>query len=101
MSAEQYTNDGQQRILRLINVLAGHEVTGLAPSQIAQQQSCSASLVTRDLANLQMAGFAEQVPDSNCWRLAPQVVQISIRHATALQRAEARLAEVTQRFSRS
>lgn len=96
-----YTNEGQQRILRLLNVLAGHEVTGLPPSQIAQLQECSPSLVTRDLANLQLAGFAEQVPDTNYWRLAPQVVQISIKHATAMQRAETRLEEVRNRFSRS
>lgn len=98
---EQYINEGQQRILRLVNALAGHEVTGLTPSQIAQLQECSASLVTRDLANLQIAGFAEQVPETGYWRLAPQVVQISIKHATALQRAETRLQEVAQRFSRS
>ena len=98
---DQYTNEGQQRILRLLNVLAGHEVTGIAPGQIAQQQGCSASLVTRDLANLQMAGFAEQVPDTSLWRLSPTVVQISVRHATALARAQSRLQEVVQRFSRT
>ena len=98
---EQYTNEGQQRILRLVNVLAGHEVTGMTPTQIAQAQECSPSLVTRDLANLQLAGWAEQVPDTGYWRLAPQVVQISIKHATALQRAETRLDEVRNRFSRS
>lgn len=101
MSDTQYTNEGQQRILALVKLLAGHEITGMAPAQIAQHQACSASLVTRDLANLKQAGFAEQVPETNYWRLAPEVVQISLRHATALQRAEARLAEVSQRYSRT
>ncbi len=98
---EQYTNEGQQRILRLLQTLAGHEVTGLTPGQIAQLQECSPSLVTRDLANLQIAGFAELVPDTNQWRLAPPVVQIAIKHATALDRAERRLDEVKNRFSRT
>lgn len=101
MSQPDYTNDGQQRILRLLNVLAGHEVNGLTPSQIAQEQGCSASLVTRDLANLKTAGYAEQVPDTGMWRLAPPLVQISIKHATALARAQSRLDEVQQRFSRN
>lgn len=101
MSDTQYTNEGQQRILALVKLLAGHEITGMAPAQIAHHQKCSASLVTRDLANLKQAGFAEQVPETNYWRLAPEVVQISLRHATALQRAEARLAEVSQRYSRT
>lgn len=101
MSSPDYTNEGQQRILKLVMLLAGHEVNGITPSQIAVNQGCSASLVTRDLANLQTAGFAEQVPDTGYWRLAPPMVQISIRHGTALTRAQARLDEVQQRFSRS
>jgi DNA-binding IclR family transcriptional regulator len=96
-----YTNEGQQRILALVRLLAGHEITGMSPKQIADQQSCSASLVTRDLANLKQAGFAEQTPETNYWRLSPEVVQISLRHATALARAQDRLAEVQQRFSRT
>lgn len=98
---DQYTNDGQQRILALIRVLAGHEITGIASAQIAALQECSASLVTRDLANLKTAGFAERVPETNYWRLAPEIVQIAIKHGNALKRAEERLEEVTQRYSRS
>ena len=50
-----YTNDAQQRILRLITLLAGHEITGIAPADIARQQDCAASMVTRDLDNLRTA----------------------------------------------
>lgn len=95
-----YTNEGQQRILALITLLAGHEITGLAPSDIARQQQCNPSLVTRDLDNLKTAGFAEQIPETNRWRLSPQIVQISIRHAQALATAQDRLNEVRSRFSR-
>lgn len=95
-----YTNDGQQRILRLVNLLAGHEITGIAPADIARQQGCPASMVTRDLDNLRTAGFAELVPETGRWRLAPQVVQIALAHMAALDRAESRLAETRQRYSR-
>jgi DNA-binding IclR family transcriptional regulator len=95
-----YTHDGQQRVLRLVMLLAGNEITGLAPADIARQQECSASCVTRDLDNLRSAGWAEQVPETQRWRLAPQVVQIGIRHMTALDRATARLDETKQRYSR-
>lgn len=101
MSAATYTHDGQQRILRLVMLLAGHEITGLAPADIAKQQGCNASAVTRDLANLQEAGFAELVPETGRWRLAPLVVQMSIRHAAALTRAQSRLDEISNRFSRT
>lgn len=96
-----YTNEGQQRVLRLINTLAGHEITGRAPSDLARETNCTASTITRDLANLKEAGFAECVPETGYWRLSPQIVQISIRHMVALDRAVARLAEIRARFSRS
>lgn len=101
MSSSPYTHDGQQRILRLINVLAGHEVTGITPTEIARQTQTTPSTVTRDLANLQEAGFAEPVPETGRWRLSPQIVQIAIRHMTALDRAQSRLDEVRNRFSRN
>lgn len=96
-----YTHEGQQRILSLVMLLAGHEITGLAPAEIAKQQSCLPSVVTRDLANLAEAGWAEKVPETGRWRLAPQVVQIAIRHAAALDRAQGRLDEIRNRFSRT
>lgn len=96
-----YTNEGQQRVLRLINALSGHEITGRAPSDLARETECTASTITRDLANLKEAGFAEVVPETGLWRLAPQIVQIAIRHMTALDRAQSRLEEVRGRFSRS
>lgn len=101
MTQDAYISDGQQRILRLLNVLAGHEINGLLPTDIAKAQGCGASMVTRDLANLRAAGFAEQVPETGRWRLAPQIVQISLRHAAALNQARQRLDDITQRFSRS
>ena len=96
-----YTNDAQQRILRLLSLLAGHEITGLAPAEIARQQGCPASMVTRDLDNLRTAGFAELVPETGRWRLSPLVVQVALAHMAALERAEARLAETRQRYSRT
>lgn len=96
-----YTNEGQQRILRLVMLLAGNEVTGLAPADIARQQGCSAPIVTRDLDNLRTAGFAEQVPETQRWRLSPEVVQIATRHMAALDRAEQSLSATRNRFSRT
>ncbi|MBE7419859.1 MAG: IclR family transcriptional regulator [Ideonella sp.] len=95
-----YTHEGQQRILKLLGVLAGNEIDGLAPGEIARLQGCSASLVTRDLANLREAGYAEQVPHNQHWRLSPQLVQIAVRLQIALGRAEHQLAETRSRFTR-
>jgi DNA-binding IclR family transcriptional regulator len=96
-----YYNESQQRVLRLLVLLSGNEVTGLMPSEISAAQNCSAPMVTRDLFNLQRAGLAELVPETSRWRLAPQVVQIALKHMAALDRAEKRLDETRNRYSRS
>lgn len=95
-----YTHEGQQRILKLLTLLAGNEANGLAPGEIAKLQGCNPSLVTRDLDNLRTAGFAEQVPHNDYWRLSPQIVQIAIRHMVALDEATRKLDEIRTRYSR-
>lgn len=100
MSGAAYENAAQQRLLRLVTLLAGHEVTGMAPAEIARGMGCSAPMVTRDVANLAAGGWAEQVPETGRWRLAPQVVQIALRHLAAVGRAEQRLDDVKNRYSR-
>lgn len=100
MSDDKYISDAQQRLLAVIRTMAGHEVDGLAPGQIAKMAECAPSQVTRDLANLKHAGWAEKLPGTERWRLGPTPVQIGLRHMGALERAKARLAETTQRYSR-
>lgn len=95
-----YTNASQQRILRLITALAGHEITGVAPAVLARELACSAACVTRDIDNLRTAGLAEQVPETARWRLGPGIVQIALKHMSALDRAQTRLTEVRNRYSR-
>lgn len=101
MSAVQYLNNSQQRMLSLLRCLAGNEIEGLAPGDIAKLNGCSASHVTRDLANLHQAGLAEQLPATGRWRLGPEIVQIAMRHMTALDRARKRLDETSNRYSRT
>ena len=101
MSHDKYTCEPQQRILRLLQILAGQEVHGLTPSDIAKAQDCTLSVVTRDLANLRQAGMGEQVPETNRWRLAPAIVQIALKHSVGLDRAQNTLDEIRNRFSRS
>lgn len=99
--SDKYICVPQQRILRLLTILAGNEVTGLAPSDVAAAANCTASIATRDLANLKTAGMAEQIPETGRWRLAPLIVQISRQHAIALDRAQQRMDETRARFSRN
>ncbi|MBX3634732.1 MAG: IclR family transcriptional regulator [Rubrivivax sp.] len=96
-----YTNEAQQRLMRLVLLLAVHEVHGLAPAAIARDLGANPSVVTRDMANLAAAGWAERVPATGHWRLGPTPVQLGLRHMVALDQASARLTEIRDRYSRT
>lgn len=101
MTEAKYISEQQQRLLQVIRTLAGNEIEGLAPGDLAKLIPCHASQVTRDLSNLKHFGWAEQIATTGRWRLGPQVVQIATRHMTAIDRAESRLTEIKNRFSRA
>ena len=97
---ERYRSNAQQRILRIAVYLGGHEINGLAPGEIAKGLDISAANTTHDLANLRLAGLAEQIPDTNRWRLSQRIPQIAMAMLDGLGRAEKKVAEVRNRFTR-
>lgn len=100
MSYEAYRSTSQQRILRVLQALAGNEFAGVTPGELARAAKCTASNITRDLANLQLAGMAEEIPGTGRWRLGPKVVQLALAHMRHLDDIERRHSEVRQRYSR-
>jgi DNA-binding IclR family transcriptional regulator len=96
--SDRYINAAQQRVLKLVFRMAGHEIEGITPSELAAALRTSASNMTRDLANLKEAGIAEPL-ETGRWRLSPKVVQISLAASTAFARAQDRLDEAKQRYS--
>lgn len=101
MSTERtYINAAQQRILALIERMAPHVVEGVMPGELAKAQRTQPSNITRDLANLRAAGWAEPL-DTGRWRLTPRAAHISLQVADALARAQDRMEELRQRFTRT
>jgi len=101
MSDSKYHCAAQQRGYRVMLALAGHEIDGVRPGELADGLQLSASIITRDLANLRSAGLAETLPhDPTRWRLTPKLVQIARAYEGHLARAQGALAEVNQRYSR-
>lgn len=94
-----YINAAQQRVLHTLLLLAGNELDGIAPGEVAKRLRTTPSNTTRDLANLKEAGLAECL-DSGRWRITPRVAQIGIAVLNALDRAKAHVEETTQRFTR-
>lgn len=96
--ATNYTNAAQQRLLQLIDLLAGHELQGLLPGEIAKALAVGASTVTRDLDNLRSAGWAELTPKGDRWRLTPHVIQHGLRYSAALQAGAQAWRDLEQRY---
>ena len=99
--ATDYTNAAQQRLLQLIDLLAGHELHGLLPGEIAKALAVSASTITRDLDNLRTAGWAELTPKGDRWRLTPHVIQHSLRYAAAFNAGAQQWRDVQQRYGKT
>lgn len=83
----------------LYQLLAGHEVQGLAPGEIAKALGVGAPWVSVNLPALATTGFVEKVGDTNRWRLGVAFVRIAQTVFTANARAKEQLEERMTRIS--
>ena len=58
MTEERWRSDGQQRILRAIEVLADRPLVAIRPANLAGRIGCSHDQAYRTLRNLEDAGWA-------------------------------------------
>jgi len=89
------------RVVRVIESLAGNTLNGLSPGEIGKAAGASPAQVTRLLAHLIRRGVVESARTEGRYRLGPAIVQIARAHELELARAERDLAEARQRYSRS
>lgn len=95
-----YTSTTQQRVLRTMKALFGHEVTGITAQDLAKRLEMNASKTFKDLKNLEEAGLAEQLPDKT-WRIAPALGREAFKVMNALDTARRRLEETASRYGMS
>jgi DNA-binding IclR family transcriptional regulator len=96
----RYDNAAQQRVLKTMMALFGHEIDGLSPSQIAKVVGTSASNVTRDLHNLIEAGVAERIPHNDNVRITPRMGQRALAILNNIDNAARRVEETRNRYTR-
>lgn len=101
MSDSKYTNEAQQRLLAVVMLLGEDVITGLAPAQIAKALNVPASYVTRDLDNLRTAGWAVQNEETGRWLLGTKAGALGVKVMTSIDRAERKVAEARNRFTRT
>lgn len=84
----------------LFRLLAGHELLGMAPGEIAKGLGVPPSWVSVNLPALaEETGFVELVPGTNRWRLGVPFVRIAVNVSTQLAAAKDRLEQIGQRYS--
>ena len=88
-----------RKICDLFRLLAGHEVLGLAPGEIAKGLGVPASWVSQNLPALATTGYVEQVAGTNRWRLGVQFVRIALTVSTNLNKAKQQLDDISARYS--
>lgn len=84
----------------LFRLLAGHEVLGLAPGEIAGGLGVPPSWVSVTLPALAAeTGFVEQIAGTNRWRLGVPFVRICNTVTANLNDAKRRLDDVATRYA--
>ncbi|MDP3652438.1 MAG: transcriptional regulator [Rhodoferax sp.] len=84
----------------LFRLLAGHEVLGLAPAEIAKGLEVAPSWVSVNLpAIAATTGFVERIDGTNRWRLGVPFVRIATTVSTNLSQARRQLDEISQRYA--
>ena len=97
----KYISDQLQRMLKVITMMAGHEVHGVSPSSLANLAQTSPANITRILANLKLAEFAERLPSDNTrWRLTPKLIRIANIVTLNFSTAEQQLQQDQHNYSR-
>lgn len=88
-----------RKTCELFRLLAGHELLGLAPGEIAKGLGVGAPWVSVNLPALAAeTGFCERIDGTNRWRLGVPFVRIAMTVSTELASAQRRLAEVSARY---
>lgn len=90
----------QRKTCELFKLLAGHEVYGLSPAEIAAGLGVNAPWVTRNLHALATTGFVELVPVATTrWRLGMAFIQIAATVTNTLMNSKADLADQIHNFA--
>lgn len=98
MSTFTAPKDAQVRVLRLIEVLAGHEVFGRRLTDVAHDMGVEPHTARRDLQSAIAAGWARQSEDG-LYRLATKPVQICTSVTWGLKQAGDAIREIEQRYT--
>ncbi|MDN8053811.1 MarR family transcriptional regulator [Burkholderia multivorans] len=99
MAADKGTGQSAGKVLEVLNVLLGHFAHGLTPTDLVKATGLSASNITRYVATLEAAGFAERIPETGRIRPSSRLAQHAVSILRSLDSAKQRIDEITNRLT--
>jgi DNA-binding IclR family transcriptional regulator len=98
MAADKGTGQSAGKVLEVLNVLLGHFAHGLTPTDLVKATGLSASNITRYVATLEAAGFAERIPETGRIRPSVRLAQHAVGILRSLDAAKQRVDEIVHRL---
>lgn len=92
-------NQSTTKALGLMDLLFNHFAHGLTPTDLAQSSGLSASDITRYVATLEAAGWAERIPETGRIRPSVRVAQKAMTVLRSMDSARQRLDEIQARLA--
>jgi DNA-binding IclR family transcriptional regulator len=86
------------KVLAVLNVLFRNFAYGFSNKELATQTGIPASDITRYVNTLELAGFAERIPETGRIRVSHRTAQMAVQVMRALDEAEARATESKNRI---
>jgi DNA-binding IclR family transcriptional regulator len=93
------TTQSADKVLSVLDVLLSHFAHGLTPGDLAKATGLSASNITRAVATLEAAGFAERIPETGRLRPSMRLARAAVAILNSLDAARTRLDEINTRLT--
>ena len=87
------------KVLTVLDVLLGHFVDGMTPTDLAKATGLTPSNITNYVATLEKAGFAERIPETGRIRPSVRLAQQAVSILQNLDAAKNRLDELASRLT--
>lgn len=88
------------KVLAVLDVLLRNFAHGFSPTQLAKETGFSTSDITRYVATLENAGFAERIPETGRIRPSHRLAQHAVQILKSLESAAERIKESQNRLNR-
>jgi DNA-binding IclR family transcriptional regulator len=92
-------NASALQVFKVLDVLMRHFAHGLTPGDLIKATGISGPNITRYVATLEAAGYAERIPETGRIRPSVRMAQFALYVLADVERAQERLTEVKTRLT--